>query len=251
MNNQNFILTIDKFNSEIFNKKMGNLQICENLDIKKINNIDKQINEILEEAINDGFEHITCKVDTNHTQLVQSLENNKMLLADTLITYRFYYGKSKLYNVNHQCLLNDCKKEDLDYLKSISKNAFKIDRFHSDPSLDNNLCDKYYEKWIENSFNGFADRVIVAYLDEEPVGYTTAKIPGKDRVGHLVLSAVSEKSRGKGVYTSMIYEGVKWMEGKAECLQVGTQINNIAVQKAWIKLGFTVGDSFYVFQKSI
>ena len=67
-----------------------------------------------------------------------------------------------------------------------------------------------------------------------------------------MLSAVSDKYRGIGVYTSMIYEGISWMireHGNLKGVIVGTQLDTIAVQKAWIKLGFTVYDSFYVLHR--
>ena len=69
---------------------------------------------------------------------------------------------------------------------------------------------------------------------------------------NLVLSAVSDKYRGIGVYTSMIHEGISWMlreHGDLMGVIVGTQLDTLAVQKAWIKLGFTVYGSSYVLQK--
>ena len=93
----------------------------------------------------------------------------------------------------------------------------------------------------------FADKVIVSEYNNTVVGFTTGKADNTQPYGHLVLSAVSDKYRGLGIYTSMIYEGIKWLEKEGfKGLIVGTQINNIAVQKAWIKLGFTVLDSEYV-----
>ena len=134
----------------------------------------------------------------------------------------------------------------------IAKGSFEKDRFHSDRHLNRNLCDKYYEKWIENSYNGFAERVIVAEYCNDAVGFTTAKTYKNDIFGHLVLSAVSNNYRGLGFYTSMIHEGVSWIFQKHDDLIgiiVGTQLDNLAVQKAWINLGFTVYSSKYVLHK--
>ncbi|PZX05938.1 ribosomal protein S18 acetylase RimI-like enzyme [Psychrobacillus insolitus] len=253
INDCNISLNKDVFNSDHFGIKMGNINI-ENFDVT-ISDIDlsRTFESLIEKAKEAKFKHLTFKIDTNNKQLVKCVEKKQFSLADTLITYLFDFKKSILPEMNHKCILGDCKEEDIETLKEISRTSFQIDRFHSDDSLDNYLCDTYYEKWIENSFNGFADKVIVAYFNEVPVGYTTGKVYDNEKYGHLVLSAVSSESRGLGVYTSMIYEGVHWMKNeyanKVDGLLVGTQINNIAVQKAWIKLGFSVFDSQYVFQK--
>lgn len=171
---------------------------------------------------------------------------------DTLIEYYFDFNHAKLPSIEHKCILRDACQEDLKILKHIAKVSFSADRFHSDKNLDNSLCDKYYEQWVENSFYGFADKVIVAEYQGEPVGFTTGKVYQGNPVGRLVLSAVSDSSRGLGIYTSMIHEGVSWLlknDSTLEGVMVGTQIETLAVQKAWIKLGFTVFDSFYTVQK--
>ena len=242
----------DVFNSTHFNLSMGNMYINhvnENIDDDLIAKI---IEAGLREAKNRGFQHLTCKCDTNNKNVIYYLENEEFHLMDTLVTYVFSYNKDHLNKVEHQCIIRDCEYEDLPTLKEIAIKSFKIDRFHSDRLLNKSKSDEYYEKWIENSYNGLADKTMVAEFDGVPVGFTTGKLPNiedKSRSGQLVLSAVSESSRGKGIYTSMIYAGVKWLEGKANTVKVGTQINNIAVQKSWIKLGFTVFDSQYVFHK--
>lgn len=242
----------DDFNSLHFNLSMGNMNIDainENIDDELIKDI---IGIACMEAKNKGFKHLTCKIDTNIKDIVYYLEKEEFYLMDTLVTYVFSYNKCHLNNVDHRCIIRDCRYDDLETLKEIAKKSFKIDRFHSDKLLDEYKCDEYYEKWVENSYNGFADNTIVAEIDGMPVGFTTCKLPNsedKSKTGQLVLSAVSECSRGKGVYTSMIYAGVKWLEGKANDVRVGTQINNTAVQKSWIKLGFTVLESQYVFHK--
>lgn len=238
----------DQWNTKVFGLKMGNLTIKSK---KYPLDYEKSLNRALTETKLKGYKHLTCKVDTSNNEMAKALEKEKFYLVDTLVTYRFYFGKSILPPIEHQCILDDCLEKDLSHLKNIARKSFEIDRFHSDEALDNQKCDEYYDLWIENSYNGFADKVIVAKLKNEPVGFTTGKLPSKDGVGQLVLSAVSDKCRGKGVYTSMIYEGVKWLSDKANCVQVGTQINNLAVQKAWIKLGFTVYGSEYIFQKLI
>ncbi len=239
----------DQFNSEIFQMQMGNVLLEDGEETKK-----EDFAQLQNLAMTEGYSHMTLKVPSTDKDVLNLALKDGYILADTLIEYVFDMQKAHLPQMEHKCTLHDCRAEELSALKEIAGNSFVIDRFHSDEHLDNKLCDLYYEKWIENSYHGFAEKVIVAEYNGEPVGFTTGKTYADDEYGHLVLSAVSNKYRGIGVYTSMIHEGISWMlreHGDLKGVIVGTQLDNIAVQKAWIKLGFTVYDSMYVLQKYI
>lgn len=242
----------DAFNSQTFKLNMGNLEIS--FDSKKgINFLEyKQlVDELIERAITEKYEHITVKIDTSNVLLTKPFIDNSFQMTDTLVTYKYVYDR-KLIPMEHKVLLGDCNDNDIERLAALAKKAFKYDRFHSDQSLDDALCDEYYKRWIINSYNGFADRVIVAYNNGMPVGFTTVKLPtGDSKIGRGVLSAVDESYRGLGIYTSMIHELVRWLDGKAEEVTVGTQINNYAVQRAWTRLGFKISESKYIFQKRL
>ena len=233
----------DKFNSEIFGIKMGNIVLSKD----EINNEAFPVKEIIEKGKQEKFKHISVKFPTSHKTLFNKFVQDGFYLTDTLLEYIYKFDKSSLPNITHKTILRDYQENDLKELMKIAKGSFDYDRFHSDPNLDSKLSDKYYEQWIYNSCHGFADKVIISEYNNTVVGFTTGKADDTQEYAHLVLSAVSNKYRGLGIYTSMIYEGVKWLKKEGfKGVIVGTQINNIAVQKAWIKLGFTVLDSQYV-----
>ena len=235
----------DRFNSDIFNIRMGNVR----LDADKLVAQNSAARDVIEQARSERFDHISVKVPTSHKTVVNCFVHNGFYLTDTLVEYVYKFDGRAMPSIMHRTILRDYKEDDLDGLMTIAKGSFEYDRYHSDPTLDNSLCDRYYEQWIYNSCHGFADKVIVSEFNHEVVGFTTGKADHEQEYGRLVLSAVSNKYRGLGIYTSMIYEGVKWLETEGfKGLIVGTQINNVAVQKAWIKLGFTVLDSEYVLQ---
>lgn len=239
----------DKFNTEIFQFKMGNL-IFE--DMEKVT--DRELDCIENQAGKEGYSHLTMRVPSINKKLLNIALKKGYFFADTLIEYIFDMKKSKLPSIQHQCILRDCEEHDLEYLKKIAGSSFVMDRFHADEHLENSLCNLYYEKWVENSYHGFAEKIVVAEYNHEPAGFTTANTHQGDKHGRLVLSAVSDKYRGIGIYTSMIHESMAWMLREHRDLEgvvVGTQLSNIAVQKAWIKLGFTIFNSLYVLQKYI
>ncbi|MCI8483216.1 MAG: GNAT family N-acetyltransferase [Lachnospiraceae bacterium] len=236
----------DAFNTEIFQMTMGNLIL------EKDTYSREEIKTWVKEAKQKGYQHLAIKILTEQKDLLNSLLQEQFYLVDTLIEYVFDAKKKVLPKIQHQCILRDCEKEDLPALKQIARNSFKTDRFHSDMYLENELCNQYYEKWMENSYHGFAEKVIAAEYCGELVGFFTGKTYSDDKYGHLVLAAVSDKHRGIGVYTSMIHECIRWMleaHTELEGVMTGTQIETVAVQKAWIKLGFTVHDSLYVLHR--
>lgn len=248
---------LDKFNSEHFGLQMGNMSVTLNDRTTDSDKVLEGVSAGLADARREGFQHVTCQVDTGDKTVANVIVQNGFRIVDTLVTYCFWIGKSVLPEITHRCTLGDCREEDIPYLRKIARTSFKIDRFHSDPALRNDLCDLYYEKWFENSCHGFADKVSVAYHNGKPVGFSTGKYAEGDEFVHMVLSAVDVDARGLGVYTSMEYDVVKWALNVAKDqpnikgIVLGTQIDNMIVQKTWIRLGFTMYNSQYVFQRMI
>lgn len=236
-------IVYDKFNSEMFQIKMGNV-ILSNDDLMS-DNLD--VFEIIKFGENEGYDHLAVKIPTPYKKLFNKFMSKGFFLTDLLAEYIYYFDGRELPDIKHKTIIREYKETDLEELMKIAKGSFDYDRFHADPTLDNGFCDKYYEQWIYNSCHGFADKIFVSEYEGKAVGFTTGRADHSQEYGRLVLSAVSDEYRGLGIYTSMIYEGVKWLEKEGfKGLIVGTQINNVAVQKAWIKLGFTVLDSEYV-----
>lgn len=237
----------DEFNSKHFGIAMGNVLLDRTYSEKDFAHAMQNLEELKK------YCHLTLRVLTNDKVTTNSALKFGFSICDTLVEWMFSLKNPSLPKMEYKVLVRECEEEDLPYIKEIAKSSFKIDRFHSDPNLDNNLCDLYYEKWTENSFYGFAEKVLVAIYNNEVVGFTTIKTYENDPIGHLVLSAVSSKYRGLGIYTCLIHACTKWLidnHGELEGILVGTQIDNIAVQKAWKKLNYTPYSSSYVLQLS-
>lgn len=247
-------LNQDIFNTQHFGLSMANLDLGEGALGLSRKALAGKVEAALVQAREQGIQHITSKVDTSQKEAANALLDNGFSIADTLVSHHFTFGKAVLPPMTHQVELDDVRESDLPALKRIARESFKIDRFHSDPSLPDDLCDSYYEKWLENSTRGFADRVLVARHQGEAVGFTTKKLYPDRGYHQLVLGAVSGEHRGLGIYTSMIHESVRWAiahQGNAKYLLVGTQIDNIAVQRAWARLGFVIAASQYVLQRPL
>lgn len=249
----------DAFNSKHFGLKMGNMTIQQTQEGEAVSALEQAgfLAHVEAEAAKEGFEHLTCKIDPNHKNCIYALENRMFLLTDTLITNCYDFTRNLEQKASLTCEVGDVQERDVPTLMEIARSSYQMDRFHSDPTLPNELCDQYYERWIENCCHGFADVVKVGYLDGKPVGYAAAKYtPGEEYI-QFMLVAVDPRARGRGVHTSMKYAKLEWARQLAKQhpsikgILDGTQIGNIEVQRTWAKVGFIPFSSRFVFQKKI
>lgn len=210
-----------------------------------------------------GITHISTKADIYDITTVHALEMASFRLMDTTVIYAFDFRKSQIPEFEDQCRLRLAKSGDEAALIriaaiSFSKTRISEDRFHADPCLPEEKSDALYIEWIRNSIRGkIADAIIVAELEGKPVGFTTIENfrARADEVGvsigALILSAVLPKARGRGVYTSMIRKGLEYLRPKVDIAELGTQITNFPVQKAWSKLGFKLASGTYAFHRTL
>jgi len=237
------MIVVDKFNSEQFNIKMGNCNIKAKDEIGKVVSVGRQ----------EGYKHLATKISTGEIQLINELLENGFYLVDTLISYKFDFKYDKLptYIIGDEIQICGVEYSDINEIGKIAAESFSHDRFHNDKNLPDALCDKYYKNWAENSCRGFADIVLVAKNNKGDIlGFITGK-QYEDTCGAIVLNAVKKSARGKGVYTALVYEIMRYFNDKVDVLTVGTQINTYAAQRTWAKLGFKVYDSKYVLHKML
>lgn len=228
----------DEFNSKIFKQNMGNITYDGDVDVKKI----------IDEAIQEGYHHLSVKVDTFDLSVVNEFIRNGFSIVDTLISYRFDYRTTTIIDCEYisDISIDSVKPSEIEDIARIAHDSFFNDRFHNDVTLDNNLCNLYYENWARNCCNGYADLALICKSkDGKILGFMTSRNIDKNE-SNLVISAVTKESRGKGVYSAFAWESMKYFKNKSNYITTGTQINNYAVQKTWGKLGFKVYDSKYV-----
>jgi GNAT superfamily N-acetyltransferase len=205
--------------------------------------------------------HVSAKADIYDITTVHALEMANFRLMDTTVIYGFDFRKSQIPEFEDQCILRLAEPGDEEALVrvaeiSFSKTRISEDRFHADPNLPQRKSDTLYVEWIRNSIREkLADAIVVAELNGAPVGFTTienfratALDVGVD-IGALILSAVLPEARGKGVYTSMIKKGLEYLEHRVKIAELGTQISNFPVQKAWSTLGFKLASGTYALHR--
>jgi len=205
---------------------------------------DRLLKAALDRLARKGTRLVSARTNALETSAMLAVQRSRFVYMDTTMRYAFDLGPSPP-PIQSTVLLREARDEDQDSLTEIAA-TYTENRFHYDPKIPRDKADEMYRLWIRNSLRGDADWIVVAELDGKPVGFTTNKNHPElitDRggwVGEMVFSAVSPQARGRDVYTSMIHAGLLHFHGAADLVYLGCLASNVAVQRAWQRLGFRV-----------
>jgi hypothetical protein len=95
-----------------------------------------------------------------------------------------------------------------------------------------------YSYWARTSLGGpAADLTFVMEEEGALAGFLTLVLP-RDGVAKVPLNAVDARWRGRGIYGTLVRAGLAeaWKHG-AERVEVVTQLQQLAVQRTWWRLG--------------
>ena len=134
-------------------------------------------------------------------------------------------------------------------LAEVARVSHRDSRFYHDPGFDRARCDDLYATWVKNSFEGFAQAVLVATHAGQPAGYLSCHL-NDDDTGQIGLVAVGEAARGHGLGGKLVEGSLAWFAnaGKPRAVVV-TQGRNVAALRMYERLGFlthSVGDWYHL-----
>jgi ribosomal protein S18 acetylase RimI-like enzyme len=161
--------------------------------------------------------------------------------VDTRVTLSYNldkFQKSKqlsTVNIRHHI------KNDISLLKKIAGSIYNISRFYSDNNFSNELCNQFYETWIENACRGYADKVFIAEINNKIIGFITCNLDEKTKTGKIGLIGVEPHSQGKQVGIKLVEKALYWFEeNDMKNVEVSTQKENILALRLYKKCGFTI-----------
>jgi GNAT superfamily N-acetyltransferase len=214
---------------------------------------EENIPEVLAYCDENGVVLLTTRSSVDDIAAAQELERNGFLIMDTLVSYLFDLSKKSIPEDKGKFAIRMHEPGDEESVKMVAMDSFKgyAGHYHADSRLDNSKCDEVYTSWAYSSVvsRDVADEVLIAVIEEEIVGFATLKFNSPDE-GEGVLFGVAPKAQGKGIYGSFIISALDWFHSRgAKQVVVSTQVNNIAVQKVWTRVGFEPCYSHYTFHK--
>ena len=215
-------LETDMFNSEVFGIRMANVLFEEDSDSLE------SFSAVTEEAIRGQYQHLCAKIDVLDNKRLNAFLKQEFGLVDTQIMYEITIHNGIVKK--NTGITRPYDFSDKERILEIAKNAYRIDRFHMDPSLPDDKCDCYYEKWSKNLCERDGDKVFVIDLDGYVLGFTILQY--KNKTARAVLAAIDSKYQGNGYYTALMTDVLSYLKCKGfEKLYLGIQLGNMPVLK--------------------
>lgn len=177
-----------------------------------------------------------ASIPISHTESMAKLVRNGFDPMDLRIDFEGKPSDVKLL-AKSAVLVRSWKPADIPVLKAIARDSHKDGRFLSDKRFSIESRDLFYPTWIENSCNGYADRVLVAEYSGQVVGYVTGHIhKGLGRIG---LIAASPNFQGKGIGCALMVDAIAWFRDEGcQQVKVATSGSNLVAQRFYQKSGF-------------
>lgn len=135
--------------------------------------------------------------------------------------------------------LRSARSNDLIELEDIARDSYHDTRYYFDENFPRELVSELYSTWVRNSFNGYADTVLVVEDKNTPIGYITCDLEEERCQGRIGLVGVHKSQRGKGLGRLLVNHALEWFTKKgADTVVVVTQGRNIAAQRLYHQCGF-------------
>lgn len=224
--------------------------------------LDELLNEVVQHAANRGTECLTCKVQALHRAGIHALERRGFFLMDTLLDFVFDSSRTPLESVSIPKRPNSlrtrlAKPEDLPEVLTLNEKAFAryFGRYHSDPKMPPGTGAKVYDQWVRSSFEGWADWILVAEVDDRIAGYAMWKkaspleVEHRFDIAHCNLTAIHPDFSGQGLFTELALEGMRMAQGFSKHLDVPVHVSNYPAHRAWLKLGWKITGARHSFHK--
>lgn len=193
--------------------------------------------------------HVSTKIRTADKGVLNMVLGLGFRLVDTQVEYLHTLTEVRCVDPPDGCLIRDFEERDREAVESIAEGSFSVDRWHADPSLPNELCDRYYRSWIQSCIAGYAQKVLVAEEDGKACGFLALRSDGSGWA-RISLTAVADGQRGRGVYSALVSSALGWArEGGLSRVLATTQIDNYGSRRTWIRAGFNASDAWYVLHR--
>lgn len=220
------------------------------------------IDELLRSLAKRETQCVVCKVQSNELTAIHALEQRGFLLMDTLLDFVFDFSRTPIEAINlprrdEQLKIRRAKPADLPELMSISEKAFAdyFGRYHADPQMPSGTATKIYAEWVRSAFQGWADWILVAAVDDIIAGYGLWRkaLESEEKnslsVAHYDLAGIDPEFHGRGLYTALLFEGMGIARDFAQYLIGPAHVSNYPVQHNLQKLGWRISGARHSFHK--
>lgn len=195
---------------------------------------------VVARAERDGVECLYFLADPDDPETIRLAEGHRFHLVDVRVTLdRSGSDDRPAPNATADAPpIRTAEEVDLAALRALARTSHHDSRFYHDLNFPRDLCDRLYERWIENSVGGWADAVLVAGERGRPVGYVTCHLDA-DGSGRIGLVAIVAEAARRGLGLLLVKAASDWFGRRhARGVQVVTQGRNLAAQRLYLRAGF-------------
>lgn len=169
-----------------------------------------------------------------------------VISADTLVYYQTDLAKATYNDIRNQDLVivaGDTSHKDIFKLLINKVFADYQNHYYSNPLLDKKKIAEGYAEWAINTLNAQDNIHLLAFLNDEPVGFLTCNY--NTGYADIILNGVLPEYQSKGIYTDLVRHVKKHIRNLGiPILKVSTQIQNFGVQKVWNREGLVLHSAF-------
>lgn len=180
--------------------------------------------------------------DSDHPDTIRLAENYGFRLVDIRAALQCSIADRQTQLINNQSasvLVRPAVASDIPALQSIARKGHTDSRFYADGCFPRETCADLYALWIKQSCEGYANCVLVADQNGQPVGYCSCHL--QDSQGQLGLVGIDEQAQGQGLGRHLINQALCWFaEQHVEAVNVVTQGRNVAAQRLYQRCGFLI-----------
>lgn len=207
----------------------------------KIHCLDEESYQLLRDSCKKA--EIDCLyflADAGDQASILELQRQGFILVDIRSTLERKIPDAPMPQSNGKVIIRSSSVGDLEILTAIARDGFKSTRFFADPYLNNEKASTMYQIWLSKSVAAdYADRVVVAEVNQNSVGFVTCHLDRVSSEGKIGLVALAASAQGKGISQIMIRHALEWFrDQEMKSASVVTQGRNIAAQRLYQRCGF-------------
>ncbi len=189
--------------------------------------------------------------DAGDQASILELQRQGFILVDIRSSFERKIPGSPMPQSNGDAIIRSSSVGDLETLAAIARDSFRSTRFFADPFLDNEKAGAMYQIWLSKSVTAdYADRVVVAEVNQKSVGFVTCRLDRVSSEGKIGLVALAASAQGKGFSQTMVWHALEWFRDQGmKSASVVTQGRNIAAQRLYQRCGFVTRSTELWFHK--
>lgn len=231
--------------SQKFNRKIGRFVVGENWNQEFDSELELQ-SKLCELCDADPHELTVFRAPSSLLDVINRtpFTKRKFLFVGDLVYWEMKLNSDFLALQSPFCEVSTADKlgttrypEILEVLDSSFSNY--RNHYTANPLLDMSSATESYHNWAASVLDRNPENVVVVELDHKVAGL--AVIEGnQEGTNEILLAGIGEEFQRRGAYVSLLSGvcGISAQRGYEQVV-ISTQSRNIAVQKAWAKIGFS------------